>query len=81
MDATTYPLTFSYHLVFSIIAAIFFLFQFTLLHLDSRNLGKIMIGLLYTYIGLVLFLTGVNIGFSALGAELGAALSSGKSVW
>lgn len=63
------------------IIVIFFLFQFTLLHLDSRNLGKIMIGLLYTYIGLVLFLTGVNIGFSALGAELGAALSSGKSVW
>ena len=45
------------------IIVIFFLFQFTLLHLDSRNLGKIMIGLLYTYIGLVLFLTGVNIGF------------------
>lgn len=63
------------------IIVIFFLFQFTLLHLDSRNLGKIMIGLLYTYIGLVLFLTGVNIGFSALGAALGAALSSGKSVW
>ena len=63
------------------IIVIFFLFQFTLLHLDSKNLGKIMIGLLYTYIGLVLFLTGVNIGFSALGAELGAALSSGKSVW
>mgnify|MGYP000054956167 CR=1 FL=1 len=63
------------------IIVIFFLFQFTLLHLDSRNLGKIMIGLLYTYIGLVLFLTGINIGFSALGAELGAALSSGKSVW
>lgn len=37
------------------IIVIFFLFQFTLLHLDSRNLGKIMIGLLYTYIGLVLF--------------------------
>ena len=63
------------------IIVIFFLFQFALLHLDNRNLGKIMIGLLYTYIGLVLFLTGVNIGFSALGAELGAALSSGKSVW
>lgn len=28
MDATTFPLTFSYHLVFCIIAAIFFLFQF-----------------------------------------------------
>ena len=52
------------------IIVIFFLFQFTLLHLDSRNLGKIMIGLLYTYIGLVLFLTGVNIGFSALEKQI-----------
>lgn len=63
------------------IIVIFFLFQFTLLHLDRRSLGKIIIGLIYTYIGLVLFLTGVNIGFSALGAELGAALASGKNVW
>ena len=60
------------------IIVIFFLFQFTLLHLDSRNLGKIMIGLLYTYIGLVLFLTGVNIGFFCSWRRLGAALSSGK---
>ena len=61
------------------IIVIFFLFQFTLLHLDSRHLGKIMIGLLYTYIGLVLFLTGVNIGFSALGAELGV-INMGMSI-
>ena len=64
------------------IIVIFFLFQFTLLHLDSRNLGKIMIGLLYTYIGLVLFLTGVNIGFSALGAETWCSTFLWqKSVW
>ena len=63
------------------IIVIFFIFQFTLLHLDGRSLSKILIGLLYTYIGLVLFLTGVNVGFSALGAELGAALSSGNNVW
>ena len=63
------------------IVAIFFLFQFTLLHLDRRNLGKIIIGLIYTYIGLVLFLTGVNVGFSALGATLGGALSLGKTTW
>lgn len=60
------------------IIAVFLIFQAVLLKLSRRNLGKILIGILYTYIGLVLFLTGVNIGFSALGAELGAAMASGN---
>lgn len=63
------------------IVVIFFLFQFFLLKLPRRSLFKILIGLLYTYVGLVLFLTGVNIGFSTLGAELGAALTAGKTYW
>ena len=57
------------------IVAIFFLFQLTLLRLPGRSLAKILIGILYTYVGLVLFLTGVNVGFSPLGAELGAELA------
>ena len=36
---------------------------------------------MYTYVGLVLFLTGVNVGFSNLGAELGAALVSSSLEW
>ena len=40
-----------------------------------------MIGILYTYIGLVLFLTGVNVGFSALGRVLGAELAAGWTRW
>jgi NADH:ubiquinone oxidoreductase subunit 3 (subunit A) len=32
----------------------------------------------YTYVGLVLFLTGVNVGFSSLGASLGSALAAGE---
>ena len=63
------------------IVVIFLLFQFFLLKLPRRSLFKILIGLLYTYVGLVLFLTGVNIGFSTLGAELGAALTAGKTYW
>ena len=58
------------------IVAIFFLFQVTLLRLPGRSLAKILIGILYTYVGLVLFLTGVNVGFSPLGAELGAELAA-----
>ena len=54
------------------IVGIFLIFQLALLRLTRRRLVKILIGLLYTYLGLVLFLTGVNVGFSTLGAELGA---------
>lgn len=61
------------------IVAIFLLFQFFLLRLHGRALAKILIGIVYTYVGLVLFLTGVNVGFSTLGAELGGALSVGTA--
>lgn len=62
------------------IVVIFFLFQVFLLKLPRRNLLKISIGIFYTYIGLVLFLTGVNVGFSALGTELGSLMvSEGKT--
>lgn len=56
------------------IIVIFFLFQLILLRMNKRNLAKIIIGIVYTYVGLVLFLTGVNVGFSRLGAQLGSVL-------
>lgn len=63
------------------IIGIFALFQIFSLKLSSRNLIKIIIGIIYTYIGLVLFLTGVNVGFSSLGAVLGEELASGCTRW
>ena len=36
-------------------------FQLLVLRLPGRSLLKILVGLVYTYIGLVLFLTGVNV--------------------
>ena len=63
------------------IVGIFLIFQLALLRLTRRRLVKILIGLLYTYLGLVLFLTGVNLGFSTLGAELGAALGRTAPQW
>ncbi len=59
------------------IAAIFFLFQVVSLRMSGRNLAKICFGIFYTYVGLVLFLTGVNVGFSSLGAMLGFELATG----
>ena len=58
------------------IVAIFLIFQLVSLRLSRRSLAKKLIGIFYTYVGLVLFLTGVNVGFSTLGAELGAKLAA-----
>ena len=45
------------------IVAFFGIFQIVSLKLNKTVLIKICIGLFYTYIGLVLFLTGANVGF------------------
>lgn len=45
------------------------------------GLGKIMMGVLYTFVGLTLFLTGVNVGFLPLGHELGKILGSSSLKW
>ncbi len=52
----------------------FIIYQIFSLKLKKRPLIKIIIGIVYTYIGLVLFLTGVNVGFSSLGYVLGQIL-------
>ena len=51
--------------------------NFVSLKLDKKTLIKIFVGLGFTYIGLVLFLTGVNVGFSSLGIVLGESLGIG----
>lgn len=59
----------------------FFLFQLFILKLKKRPLIKILVGLLYTYIGLTLFLTGVNVGFMPAGKYLGQQLASLPYHW
>ena len=57
------------------IVAFFGLFQIFSLRLSGKSLGKILIGLTYTYIGLVLFLTGANVGFMPAGTYLGSVIA------
>ena len=57
------------------IVVFFLIFQVISLKLRKLPFMRIVIGILYTYLGLVLFLTGVNVGFSPLGYALGAALA------
>lgn len=46
-----------------------------------RSIIKICVGIGYTFIGLVLFLTGANVGFMPAGHYLGATLAGGGPTW
>ncbi len=53
----------------------FMVFQVVMLKLSKRKMIKILVGLAYTYVGLVLFLTGANVGFMPAGNYLGQVLA------
>lgn len=63
------------------IVLFFAFFQTVSLKLKKRTLLKITIGIGYTYIGLVLFLTGVNIGFMPAGNYLGQIIAGLPFRW
>ncbi|WP_346662598.1 DUF1538 domain-containing protein [uncultured Merdimonas sp.] len=59
----------------------FAVFQMISLKMRGRPLKKIVIGMVYTYVGLVLFLTGVNVGFMPAGNYLGFMIAGLSYRW
>lgn len=56
------------------LVAMLFLFQFWMLHLPPRQLIRMCFGLVYAFVGLVMFLTGVNGGFMPAGEIIGSMI-------
>lgn len=63
------------------IMAFFVLFQLVVGAFSKKNIIKIIVGMLYTYIGLVLFLTGVNVGFMPVGNFIGKQIAAFDYNW
>jgi len=59
-----------------LIVAFFLLCQIFFLKLQKRQLLKIGVGVVFTYLGLIMFLTGVNVGYMPIGYKMGMQLSS-----
>lgn len=59
----------------------FVIFQMISLRLKRKMLVKIGIGIIFTYIGLFLFLTGVNVGFMPAGNYLGQIIAGLPYRW
>ena len=55
---------------------LFVIFQITLLKMTMRQVLRLIIGFIYAFIGLSIFLIGVNGGFMQAGAELGQTLGN-----
>lgn len=63
-----------------LISLFFFVLQVIFLKLPRKKLIQIIIGIAYTVIGLVIFLTAVNVGFMPIGYKMGAELAE-NSPW
>ena len=61
-------------LALGLIVVFFLICQAIFLKLPKRQLLRIGIGVLFTYAGLVIFLTGVNVGFMPIGYQMGYGL-------
>lgn len=56
------------------LVGLFIIFQVTLLKMTGLQVARFIIGFIYSFIGLTIFLVGVNGGFSLAGSELGKNL-------
>ena len=63
------------------IAGLFLVFQVVTRRFKGNELLRIGLGLVYTYLGLVLFLCGVNVGFMPAGQLIGATVASSPNRW
>ncbi len=63
------------------IVGFFVIFQLFGQKLSKERIIRIFVGVLYTYVGLVLFLMGVNVGFLPVGSYLGKAIGELSYNW
>ena len=63
------------------ILAVFVIFQIITRRFKRRQVTKSIVGFVYTFIGLVIFLVGVNVGFLPVGHSLGADIAVTPYRW
>ena len=63
------------------VAAVFVMFQFLTHRYKRRQIKRVLVGFAYPYIGLVLFLCGVNVGFAPVGSFMGSGIASESWKW
>lgn len=68
-------------LALGLIVVFFIILQVTVLKLPKKKLQQIAIGIGYTFVGLVVFLLAVSVGFMPIGYKVGVELAEANSAW
>ncbi|MBQ6830079.1 MAG: DUF1538 domain-containing protein [Clostridia bacterium] len=63
------------------IVGLFLIFQLFSRRFHKHQFVKVCVGMLYTFVGLVLFLTGANVGFMPAGKLIGSAIAQSDARW
>ena len=63
-----------------LIIVFFFIINFALLKLPKKKIIQILIGTAFTYVGLIIFLTAVHVGFMPIGFKMGQELAKASPV-
>ena len=63
-----------------LIVIFFLIIQFIFIKLPKKRLIKLSIGILYTFLGLVIFLSSVTVGFMPIGYKLGLEIAQNNKV-
>ncbi len=63
-----------------LVVAFFFIINYIFLKLPRRKIIQILIGTAFTYIGLIIFLTAVHIGFMPVGFKMGNELANTSKI-
>ena len=67
-------------LALALIVVFFVILQIVCLKLPWKKLSQIAVGILYTFVGLVIFLTSVSVGFMPIGFKMGVELSGNHPI-
>ena len=63
------------------IIAFFLIYQLFSVRVHKKELAQIFIGAAYTFVGMLLFLVGVNVGFMPVGSFLGSSFANMSFPW
>ena len=63
------------------VIGVFVIFEIFTRSYRKRQVTRMIVGFLYTVIGLIMFLTGVNVGFAPVGSLLGGGLADSTFRW
>ncbi|MBQ9782462.1 MAG: DUF1538 domain-containing protein [Clostridia bacterium] len=63
-----------------LVVAFFFIINFIFLKLPKKKIIQILVGTAFTYVGLIIFLTAVHVGFMPIGFKMGQELANNSPV-